>query len=153
MARTKMTARKCVQQRGAKKNIASKARKGGKHPPGQHVAHVKPRRRYRRKAGTTALREIRRYQRDVELLIHKLPFQRLVREIAADIYGDLRFQASAILALQEAAEAVLIDEFTMTNLCAIHAKRVTIQERDMKLVQRLRQIMTGSRIPGRGNGY
>ncbi|EEH33688.2 histone H3 [Paracoccidioides lutzii Pb01] len=173
MARTKMTARKCVQQRGAKKNIASKARKGGKHPPGQHVAHVKPRRRYRRKAGTTALREIRRYQRDVELLIHKLPFQRLVREIAADIYGDLRFQASAILALQEAAEAVLIDEFTrndwilqanlliiilinemlVTNLCAIHAKRVTIQERDMKLVQRLRQIMTGSRIPGRGNGY
>ncbi|EEH18679.2 hypothetical protein PABG_07739 [Paracoccidioides brasiliensis Pb03] len=153
MASTKMTARKCVGKRTAAKNLASKTRRGGKHPPGKkHVAHVRPRRHYRRKSGTTALREIRRYQKSVELLIRKLPFQRLVREIAEDVCSGVRFQGAAILALQEVTEAVIVDEFTMTNLCAIHAKRITIQDKDMKLVQSLREIMTGSCMPGRGNG-
>jgi histone H3 len=73
-----------------------------------------------------ALREIRRYQKSTELLIRKLPFQRLVREIAQDFKTDLRFQSSAVLALQEASEAYLVGLFEDTNLCAIHAKRVTI---------------------------
>lgn len=51
-------------------------------------------------AGTVALREIRRYQKSTELLIRKLPFQRLVREIAQDFKTDLRFQSAAIGALQ-----------------------------------------------------
>ncbi|XP_045862072.1 LOW QUALITY PROTEIN: histone H3-5-like [Meles meles] len=73
--------------------------------------------------GTVALREIRRYQKSTELLIRKLPFQRLVREIAQDFKTDLRFQSSAVMALQEACEAYLGGLFEDTNLCAIHAKR------------------------------
>ena len=72
------------------------------------------------------------------MLIRKLPFQRLVREIAHDIKPDLRFQSSAIGALQEATEAYLISIFEDTNLCAIHAKRVTIQSKDIQLARRLR---------------
>ena len=85
-----------------------------------------------------ALREIRRYQKSTELLIRKLPFQRLVREIAQDFKTDLRFQSSAIGALQEASEAYLVGLFEDTNLAAIHAKRVTIQPKDIQLARRLR---------------
>jgi histone H3 len=72
------------------------------------------------------------------LLIRKLPFQRLVREIAQDFKTDLRFQSSAVLALQEAAEAYLVGLFEDTNLCAIHAKRVTIMPKDIQLARRIR---------------
>ena len=89
-------------------------------------------------SGTVALREIRRYQKSTELLIRKLPFQRLVREIAQDFKSDLRFQSSAIGALQESVEAYLVSLFEDTNLCAIHAKRVTIQSKDIQLARRLR---------------
>ena len=88
--------------------------------------------------GTVALREIRRYQKSTELLIRKLPFQRLVREIAQDFKTDLRFQGSAVLALQEATEAYLVGLFEDTNLAAIHAKRVTIQPKDIQLARRIR---------------
>ena len=97
---------------------------------------VKPPHRYR--PGTVALREIRRYQKTTELLIRKLPFQRLVREIAQDFKSDLRFQSSAVMALQEASEAYLVGLFEDTNLCAIHAKRVTIMPRDIQLARRIR---------------
>ena len=93
-------------------------------------------RRYR--PGTVALREIRKYQKSTELLIRKLPFQRLVREIAQDFKTDLRFQSSAVLALQEAAEAYLVGLFEDTNLAAIHAKRVTIMPKDIQLARRIR---------------
>ena len=73
---------------------------------------VKKPHRYR--PGTVALREIRRYQKSTDLLIRKLPFQRLVREIAQDFKNDLRFQGSAILALQEAAESYLVGLFEGT---------------------------------------
>jgi len=66
---------------------------------------------HRYRPGTVALREIRKYQKSTELLIRKLPFQRLVREIAQDFKTDLRFQSSAVLALQEAAEAYLVGLF------------------------------------------
>ena len=88
--------------------------------------------------GTVALREIRKYQKSTELLIRKLPFQRLVREIAQDFKTDLRFQSSAILALQESSEAYLVGLFEDTNLCAIHAKRVTIMPKDIQLARRIR---------------
>ncbi|KPP62815.1 histone H3.3-like [Scleropages formosus] len=90
------------------------------------------------KPGTVALREIRRYQKSTELLIRKLPFQRLVREIAQDFKTDLRFQSAAIGALQEASEAYLVGLFEDTNLCAIHAKRVTIMPKDIQLARRIR---------------
>ena len=67
-----------------------------------------------------------------------MPFQRLVREIAQKHRSELRFQSSAIGALQEATEAYLVSVFDDTNLCAIHAKRVTIQPKDMRLALRLR---------------
>jgi histone H3 len=93
---------------------------------------------HRYRPGTVALREIRRYQKSTELLIRKLPFQRLVREIAQDFKTDLRFQGSAVLALQEASEAYLVGLFEDTNLCAVHAKRVTITPKDMQLARRIR---------------
>jgi histone H3 len=104
-----------------RKQLASKAaRKSAPSTGGVKKPH-------RYKPGTVALREIRRYQKSTELLIRKLPFQRLVREIAQDFKSDLRFQSSAIGALQESVEAYLVSLFEDTNLCAIHAKRVTIQ--------------------------
>ena len=93
---------------------------------------------HRFRPGTVALREIRKYQKSTELLIHKVPFQRLVREIASEYKTDLRWQSVAILALQEASEAYLVGLFEDTNLCAIHAKRVTILPRDLILARRIR---------------
>jgi histone H3 len=83
---------------------------------------------HRYKPGTVALRQIRRYQKSTELLIRKMPFQRLVREVAQDFKENLRFQSTAISALQEAAEAYLVSLFEDTNHCAIHARRVTIRK-------------------------
>ena len=122
MARTKSTSRKAIAHKASRKQLdgSNAARRAG--PP--NAGGVKKPHRYR--PGTVALREIRRYQKSTELLIRKLPFQRLVREIAQDFKTDLRFQSSAVVALQEASEAYLVGLFEDTNLCAIHAKRVTI---------------------------
>ena len=92
------------------------------------------------KPGTVALGEIRRFQKTTELLIRMAPFQRLVRKIAQNISKnkDLRFQSLAVLALHEASEAYMVGMFEDTNLCALHAKRVTIMPRDMLLARRLR---------------
>lgn len=97
---------------------------------------VKKAHRYR--PGTVALREIRKYQKSTDLLIRKLPFQRLIREIAHDFKSDLKFQTQSVLALQEASEAYLTGLFEDTNLCAIHARRVTIMPKDMQLARRIR---------------
>ena len=92
--------------------------------------------------GTVALREIRRYQKSADLLIRKAPFQRVVRNIALNVGPSLRFQSSAILALQEATEQYLTHLFEESNLCALHAKRVTILPKDLFLARKIR-----------GNGY
>jgi histone H3 len=105
-------------------------------PKNATTGGVKKPRRYR--PGTIALREIRRYQKTTELLIRKLPFQRLVREIAYELNKELRMQSGALLALQEASEAYLVSVFEDTNLAAIHAKRITIKPKDMQLALRLR---------------
>ncbi|EIW71114.1 hypothetical protein TREMEDRAFT_37572 [Tremella mesenterica DSM 1558] len=133
MARTKQTARKSTGGKAPRKQLATKAAR--KYPEAATGGVKKP---HRYKPGTVALREIRRYQKSTELLIRKLPFQRLVREIAQDFKTDLRFQSSAIGALQEASEAYLVSLFEDTNLAAIHAKRVTIQPKDLHLARRLR---------------
>lgn len=132
MARTKQTARKSTGGKAPRKQLATKAAKKYVTPK----AGTRKPRRYR--PGTVALREIRRYQKSTDLLIRKAPFQRLVREIAQEFRGDLRFQSTAVLALQEASEAYLIGLFEDTNLCAIHAKRVTIMPKDMQLARRIR---------------
>eukprot|EP01139_Manchomonas_bermudensis_P000137 Amastigsp_a131_6053.p2 type:complete len:138 gc:universal Amastigsp_a131_6053:472-59(-) len=133
MARTKQTARKSTGGKAPRKSLATKAARKTAPPP---TGGVKKPHRYR--PGTVALREIRRYQKSTELLIRKLPFQRLVREIAQDYKSDLRFQSQAISALQEATEAYLVSLFEDTNLCAIHAKRVTIFPKDIQLARRIR---------------
>ncbi|XP_041825534.1 histone H3-like centromeric protein A [Melanotaenia boesemani] len=101
---------------------------------------VAPRRR-RFRPGTRALMEIRRYQRSTDLLIRKKPFARLVREICQSFsIQTLRWQVFALLALQEAAEAFLVMLLSDANLCAIHAKRVTLFPRDIQLARRLRGV-------------
>lgn len=132
MARTKQTARKSTGGKAPRKQLATKAARKSTTSRGG----VKKPHRY--KPGVVALREIRRYQKSTDLLIRKLPFQRLVREIAQDYKTDCRFQSAAVLALQEAAEAFLIGLYEDTNLCAIHAKRVTIMPKDMQLAWRIR---------------
>ena len=132
MARTKQTARKQTGSKAPRKQVGNKAaRKSAPVSGGVKKPH-----RYR--PGTVALREIRKFQKSTELLIRKLPFQRLVREIATEYKSDLRFQSQAVLALQEASEAYLVGLFEDTNLCAIHAKRVTIMPKDIQLARRIR---------------
>jgi histone H3 len=114
------------------KQLATKAARKQSLP----VGGVKKARRFR--PGTVAIREIRKYQKTTDLLLRKLPFQRLVREIATGMKVDLRFQTTSLLCLQEAAEAYLIGFFEDTNLCAIHAGRVTIMPKDMGLARRIR---------------
>ena len=120
-----------------KKAAARMAKKGGQKAPKGGV-----KKRYRYRPGTVALKQIRQYQKSTELLIRKLPFQRLVCEIASDsevikspLCGKVRFQSAAIMALQEAAEAYLVGLFEDTNLCAIHAKQVTIMLKDIQLAR------------------
>ena len=134
MARTKQTARKSTGGKAPRKSVASKAAR--KQSTSSSSGGIKKPHRF--KPGTVALREIRRFQKSTELLIRKLPFQRLVREIAQEFKTDLRFQSSAISALQEASEAYLVGLFEDTNLCAIHAKRVTIMPKDIQLARRIR---------------
>ena len=131
MARTKQTARKSTGGKLPRKQLATKAARKSRGWGGIKKMH-----RYR--PGTVALREIRRYQKSTDLLIRKLPFQRLIREIGSDFRKDLRFQGSALLALQEASEAYLISLFENANLCATNAKRVTVMPKDIQLARRIR---------------
>jgi histone H3 len=125
MARTKQTAQKSTGGKAPRKQAAKAASEGVKKP-------------HRFRPGTVALREIRRFQKSTDLLLKKAPFQRLVRELSQEHQADLRFQSSAVLALQEASEAYLVGLFEDTNLCAIHAKRVTVMPKDMQLARRIR---------------
>ncbi|KAG1330745.1 histone H3.3a-like [Cocos nucifera] len=132
MARTKQTARKSTGGKAPRKLLATQAARKSLPTSGGL------KRPHRFRPGTVALREIRKYQKSTDLLLRKLPFQRLVREIAQDFKSEVRFQSHAVLALQEAAEAFLVGLFEDANLCAIHAKRVTIMCRDLQLARRIR---------------
>ncbi|CDW60328.1 Histone H3 [Trichuris trichiura] len=99
------------------------------------VGAVKKARRYR--LGTAALLETRRYQKRAELVMRRLPFQRLVRKITQEFKADLRFQVSTVLALQEATKAYMVGLLEGTNLCAIHGRRVTIVAKDIQMAQRI----------------
>lgn len=137
MARTKSTDRKKLGAKSPRKQLQTKA--ANKSEPTS-----KPVKKHRWRPGTVALREIRKLQRSAELLIRKAPFQRLCREVVQNIYDshrrrcDLRLQSTAVLALQEAAESYLVGLFEDANLCAIHAKRVTLMPKDIQLARRIR---------------
>ncbi|KAK7282367.1 hypothetical protein RIF29_11066 [Crotalaria pallida] len=94
---------------------------------------------HRFRPGMVALKEVRKYQKSTKHLIPALPFQALVRQIAREYRPDLRFQSVAVWALQEAAEAYLVDLFEKGNLSARHAGRITIKPEDMQLARRLRR--------------
>jgi histone H3 len=161
MARSKQTARLSTGGKAPRKQLATKAaRKSAPNEGGVKKPH-----RYKSalffdvmsnlccRAGTVALRDIRKYQKSTDLLVRKLPFDRLVREVAQDFKNDLRFQNAAFPALQESSEASLVALFEVhsdvkvqpkkcmqdTNLCAIHAKRVTIMPKDVQLARRIRK--------------
>ena len=84
-----------------------------------------------------ALWEIRKYQKSMKLLIRKWSFQKLVGELAQEIMPNLRFQISALRALQEATESYIVGLIKDTHLCAIHAKHVTIMPKDRQLAHRI----------------
>jgi histone H3-like centromeric protein A len=126
------------------------ARKNATRFPSDLLSSAPAKRRFR--PGIVALREIRKYQKTTDLLIRKLPFARLVREVATEALTanyatnetvGLRWQSHAILALQEATEAFLIHLLEDANLCAIHAKRVTIMQKDIALARRIRGPVEG----------
>ena len=98
-----------------------------------------PKRRVR--PGTRALLEIRKQQKSTDLLIRKLPFQRLVRYLCDKRHDSMRWQQAALEALQEAAEAYLIEVLQQANLCALHGRRVTVQVRDIRLTRRIRGVL------------
>jgi histone H3 len=132
MARTKQIACQSTGGKAPCHHLATKAaRKQARHTGCMKKPHCYC-------PGTVAIREIRKYQKNTDLLIRKAPFQRLVKEIATDLKLDLRLQSTALLALQEASEAYLVHLFEDSNECAIHAKHVTITPKDIQLAQHIR---------------
>ena len=121
-----------VKSKGAKRALGSKkAKKAASGTSGTKRA-------FRWRPGTVALREVRKLQKSTDLLIAKAPFSRLVREIAESHKSGLRFQASAVAAIQEATEAFVVSLLSDSGLVALHAGRVTAMPRDLQLVRRLR---------------
>uniref|UniRef100_A0A8D0BVM1 Histone H3-like centromeric protein A n=1 Tax=Salvator merianae TaxID=96440 RepID=A0A8D0BVM1_SALMN len=129
----------------------SPRRRRSPRTPGRHPRRDQPpeqevhRRRRRYRPGQRAMLEIRKYQKSTNLLIQKLPFARVVREICLDFTRgvDMQWQAMALMALQEAAEAFLVHLMEDAYLCAIHAKRVTLYPKDIQLARRIRGIHHG----------
>nr|WGZ76184.1 histone 3.3-2 variant [Hofstenia miamia] len=133
MSGRSQTARKSTGAKAPRKSMQPKKYQKAIAPDARdyiRILHYQPK--------IVAVREIRRFQRSTELLINKSTFQRLVREIGRELMPDVLFQSAAILALQEASESFLIGLFEDTNLCAVHANRVTISPRDIQLANRLR---------------
>lgn len=104
-------------------------------------AAAAPPRRRRHRPGTKALQEIRKYQTSTDFLVPKLPFARVVREVTQRFWPRekaFRYTIEALIALQTAAEAYLVGLFEDGMLCAVHAKRVTLQVKDIQLAIRIR---------------
>lgn len=135
MGRTKQLARKST-GKGPLKQIKHKR-------TNPSLGGVKERKKPHYKPGTVALREIRKYQKSTDNLIRKLPFQRLVRDIAQDFKTDLRFQSSAVQALQEASEARLVQLMELSNTNTLFNKRITVFAKDLSHVLEMRgEVLT-----------
>jgi histone H3/H4 len=119
-------------------SMRTTARKS-KSPKKATLTYSAPPKARKLRPGEKALQEIRFYQRHTDLLIRRLPFARLVKEVQTYFFRkEFRWQAQAMLALQEAAEAHLVGLFEDANLCTIHAKRVTVMPKDIQLARRIR---------------
>ena len=137
MPKSKVAAKaKAATKMPTKVGKMSKALK--KTAPAEGGMKDKERRKNRFKPGTVTLREIKKYQKSIDCLLPRASFQRLVRSITMEMDHNLRFQSQALQALQEASEAYIVGLFEDSNLCAIHAKRVTVQKKDMELARRIR---------------
>lgn len=143
MARTKTTAKASAKSsskacKASSKKTSSKKKSSKKSSKASKAAKPETKKR-RYRAGTVALREIRKYQKSTDLLMQKQPFKRVMRRLVKDnAASDLRFQGTAVLALQEAAEAYLVGLLDKANLVAIHAGRVTIQKSDIECARAVR---------------
>ncbi|KAK4738891.1 hypothetical protein R3W88_002588 [Solanum pinnatisectum] len=140
MARTKHLAKRSRTKpsvaAGPSATPSTPTRKSPRSAPATSVQKPKQKRRYR--PGIVALREIRHFQKTWNLVIPAAPFIRLVREISHFFApGVTRWQAEALIAIQEAAEDFLVHLFEDAMLCAIHAKRVTLMKKDFELARRL----------------
>ena len=138
VARKKVTKR--IDRSQPQSRPEGKKHKTPPHHKDKRAGKGKPEEQTKRKyrLGTLALREIRCFQKSMELLIRKLPFICLVQEIGQQLMAAIKFQGNAIMALQEASEAYLISVFEDSNLCAIHAKRCTIMPKDIQLACHIR---------------
>ncbi len=132
MGRTKQTARNYAGGKAPRKDLAKKAAR-------KRAPDTDENRRRRFRAGTVALPEIRKLQKSTELLIRKALFNRLVREVAQERMKDVRFQVGAVKALQHTTEAFLVQLFEEAQLAAIHAKRITVMDKDIYLPVRMRR--------------
>lgn len=135
MSRTKQTASKAFGGKAPRKGVSAKSA-GKSIPVGSGTSAVAPK-KTRFKVGTLALKEIRKYQKSTDLLIRKRPFQRMVRELCKGGEG-VRFQASAIVAFQEAVENFLTNLIEDAYRCVLHAKRVTLLPKDLTLVYKIK---------------
>ncbi|EPR79224.1 histone H3 [Spraguea lophii 42_110] len=133
MARTKQTARKSTGGKAPRKQLATKAARKS-----SSVEGMSQKRPHRFRPGAIAVKEIRKYQKSTDLLIRKLPFQRLVRELANQNKRDIRFQVGALVAIQESVENFLVGLFEDANRCAVHGKRVTVMNKDIKLANKIK---------------
>ena len=98
----------------------------------------------KKSASKVALAEIRHYQRTAGPLLRRLPFVAVVREVTRQMFEETyRWTTEALMALQEATEDFLVGLLEDCNLCAIHAKRVTIMQDDMRLARRIRGPLLG----------
>lgn len=136
MGRTKQLSARTLRQAGTAKIGARKSTAGKSAVPNGVEKVARAKRRFR--PGTKALREIRTLQRTTEMCIKKLPFARLVRDLTPIFHSDVRWSTAGLSALQEATEAYLTCLFEDANLCAIHAKRITIMPKDIRLARRIR---------------
>ncbi|GER35627.1 histone H3 [Striga asiatica] len=139
MARIKQVARKTRGQKrlfagGTPSTSNPQARERSRHTTASpDRSENQTRKKRRNRPGTKALREIRKYQKSWNLLIPVAPFIRAVREISTFYAPNItRWQAEALVAIQEAAEDYIVEMFDEANLCAIHAKRVTLSELEVK---------------------
>ena len=146
MVRGKDSAAKAKKMSKGKGSKAAKSMK--KSAPAE--GGVKEGKKIRFKPGTVALREIKRYQKQHKLLLAVAPFQRLVRDITREYDAEMRFQPSALEAMQEACENYLVNLFEDSQLCAIHANRVTVMKKDMHLARRIRGESVMDHLPAEG---